>query len=330
MCTAVSFCTNDHYFGRNLDYEHSYDEQIIISPRNFCFEFRKSNPINSHYAIIGMAAIRDGYPLYYDGANEKGLSMAGLLFPSSAVYHNVKPRYDNITPFEFIPYILSQCESVGKAKELLKTVNLIDVPFSKELPLSPLHWIISDKNESIVIESVSEGLNIYDNPVGVLTNNPPFPMQLFNLNNYMSLSPFSPQNTFSQKLQLCPYSRGMGAMGMPGDLSSASRFVRSAFILLNSVSGESEQESVSQFFHILQSVSQTRGCVHMGKNLYEFTLYSSCINTDKGIYYYTTYDNQCISGVDMYKEDLDCDTLKIFPLKKEWYIFYHNNTKNPT
>ena len=324
MCTSISFQTKDHYFGRNLDYEHSYDEKIIISPRTFPFHFKKTSTLSSHYAIIGMAAIRDNYPLYYDATNEKGLSMAGLLFPQYAHYHSVKPRYDNITPFELIPWVLSQCESIVQAKELLKAVNIIDIPFSSDLPLSPLHWIISDKSGSLVVESVSDGLFVYDNPVNVLTNNPPFPMQLFNLNNYMSLSPHSPQNTFSQKLKLAPYSRGMGAMGMPGDLSSSSRFVRSAFTLLNSVSGESEQESVSQFFHILNSTAQTRGSVHMGENLYEYTLYSSCVNADKGIYYYTTYNNSRISAVDMHKEDLDSDTIKIFPLKNDWSILMQN------
>ena len=324
MCTSISFQTKDHYFGRNLDYEHSYDEKIIISPRTFPFHFKKTSTLSSHYAIIGMAAIRDNYPLYYDATNEKGLSMAGLLFPQYAHYHSVKPRYDNITPFELIPWVLSQCENIVQAKELLKAVNIIDIPFSSDLPLSPLHWMISDKSRSLVVESVSDGLFVYDNPANVLTNNPPFPMQLFNLNNYMSLSPCSPQNTFSQKLKLAPYSRGMGAMGMPGDLSSSSRFVRSAFTLLNSVSGESEQESVSQFFHILNSTAQTRGCVHMGEDLYEYTLYSSCVNTDKGIYYYTTYNNSRISAVDMHKEDLDSDTLKIFPLKNDWSVLMQN------
>lgn len=324
MCTAISYRTQSHYFGRNLDYEHSYDERIIVTPRNYPFIFRKSTTLYSHYAMIGMAAVRGNYPLYYDAANEKGLSVAGLLFSGYAHYHPLRPRYDNITPFEFIPWVLSQCDSTRSAGELLSSTNITDIPFSADLPLSPLHWIISDKDESIVVESVKDGLFIYDNPAKILTNNPPFPMQLFNLNNYMSLSPFSPENTFSEKLDLSPYSRGMGAMGMPGDLSSSSRFVRGAFTLHNSVSGDSEDESVNQFFHILGSCAQQRGCVHMSKDLYEITLYSSCTNTDRGIYYYTTYNNSRICAVDMYKEDLDSDTLKIFPLEKEWSVFMQN------
>ncbi|MGM9635453.1 MAG: linear amide C-N hydrolase, partial [Candidatus Avispirillum sp.] len=171
-----------------------------------------------------------------------------------------------------------------------------------------------DKNGAITVESVKEGIKIYDNPVGVLTNNPPFDEQMFNLNNYMHLSPKSPENTFAPSLGLRTYSRGMGALGLPGDLSSQSRFVRVAFTKMNSVSGSSESESVSQFFHILGSVDQQRGCCDVGEGKYEITIYTSCCNADKGIYYYTTYENHQITGVDMHRENLDGVELIRYPL----------------
>ena len=105
-------------------------------------------------------------------------------------------------------------------------------------------------------------------------------------------------------------------MGLPGDLSSASRFVKAAFTKMNSVSGDLESESISQFFQILGSVAQQRGCVHMGEGKYEITIYSSCCNTDKGIYYYTTYENSQITGIDMRKEDLEGTEVIIYPLVK--------------
>ena len=134
-------------------------------------------------------------------------------------------------------------------------------------------------------------------------------MQLFALNNYMQLSPKATGNHFAPNLPLNAYSRGMGAMGLPGDLSSQSRFVRAAFVRANSRSGESEAESVSQFFHILGSVEQQRGCCELDNGKYEITLYTICCNADKGIYYYTTYENHQISAVDMHLEDLDTKTL---------------------
>lgn len=314
MCTAAVYKTKDCYFGRNLDFEFSYEETVTVTPRNYPFHFRKKGSLEHHYAMIGMAFVQDGYPLYYDATNEKGLSMAGLLFAGNADYKEEEAGKDNISPFEFIPWILGQCANISEVKELLKRIHLAAINFSEKLPLSPLHWLIADRESSITVEAVKEGLKIYDNPVGVLTNNPPFEMQMFYLNNFMGLSTETLTNQFAKELNLTTYSRGMGAMGLPGDLSSASRFVKAAFTKMNSRSGDSESESISQFFHILGSVEQQRGCVHMGEGKYEITIYSSCCNVDKGIYYYKTYENSQITGVDMYKENLEGTETVSYPL----------------
>ena len=324
MCTAISFTTKDHYFGRNLDLEYSYIETVTITPRNYPLLFRKKESLNTHYAMIGIAYVHNGYPLYYDATNEMGLSIAGLNFPENADYKPEMPEKDNITPFEFIPWILGQCSTVKDTKVLLDKINLLEEHYNNKLPLSPLHWMISDRESSITVESVKDGLKIYENPVGVLTYNPTFDMQLFHLNNYMNLSPQKPENRFSDKVKLTRYSNGMGALGMPGDWSSQSRFVKTAFTKLNSVCGDSEPESVSQFFHILGSVEHQRGCVDMGNNLYEITLYSSCCNTDKGIYYYRTYENSQITALDMFRENLDEDKVITYPLIKEQQIKWQN------
>ena len=314
MCTAVTYKTRDFYFGRTLDYEFSYGEEVTITPRNFAFNFRNMGTIKSHYAIIGTAHIADGYPLYYDAANEKGLCMAGLNFVGNAHYNDECENMDNIAQFEFTAWILSQCACVTEAEELIKKINLTNTPFSDSLPPAQLHWIIADSNRAITVESVKQGIRVYDNAVGVLTNNPPFNEQMFNLNNYMHLSSKAPHNNFSDKLPLKPYSRGMGALGLPGDLSSQSRFVRAAFVKMNSVSGSSEEESVNQFFHILGSVQQQRGCCELGDGKFEITIYTSCINADKGIYYYTTYANHQITAINMQKEALNSCELTSYPL----------------
>ena len=305
MCTAATYKTKDFYFGRTLDYEFSYGDEITITPRNYTLEFRHMEKLSSHYAIIGMAHVAGDYPLYYDAVNEKGLGMAGLNFVGNAVYNEVENGKENVAQFEFIPWILSKCATVQEAKECLKKINLVKTPFSEMLPCAQLHWIIADKEEAITVESMADGLHVWDNPAGVLTNNPPFDQQMFMLNNYMHLSPRQPENHFSESLGLKTYSRGMGALGLPGDLSSASRFARVAFVKDHSFSGDSEEESVSQFFHILGSVDQQRGCCEVEPGKYEITLYTSCCNCDKGIYYYTTYENHQISAVHMHHEDLD-------------------------
>ncbi|WP_242359472.1 choloylglycine hydrolase [Lactococcus petauri] len=324
MCTSITYVTKDHYFGRNFDYEISYNEEVAITPRNYNLEFRKIENLNAHYAMIGIVAGVADYPLYYDATNEKGLSMAGLNFSGYAHYNEYKAGKENVSPFEFIPYILGQCTTVNEAKKLLDNINLVNINFSEEIPLSPLHWLLADKEKSIVIESMEEGLHIYDNPVGVLTNNPSFDHQLFNLNNYRSLSRVTPKNNFSDQIDLNVYSRGMGGIGLPGDLSSMSRFVRATFTKLNSVSGDSEEESVGQFFHILGSVEQQKGLCDVGDEKYEYTVYSSCCNVDKGIYYYRTYENSQITAVNMFKENLDGDKIVKYPIIEKQQINFLN------
>lgn len=314
MCTAATYQTKDFYFGRTLDYEFSYGEEIAITPRNYPFYFREEGTLYNHYAIIGMAHVEDDYPLYYDAINEKGLGMAGLNFVGNADYKEKADGKDNIAPYEFIPWVLGRCAVLEEAKKLLEKINLVNLPFSEKLPAAQLHWIIADKSGSITVEATQSGVHVYDNPVGILTNNPTFEEQMFCLNNYMSLSAKEPQNHFCSSLKLHTYSRGMGALGLPGDVSSQSRFVRAVFVKMNSVSGDSEAESISQFFHILGSVDQVRGCCELGDGQYEVTLFTSCCNTQKGIYYYTTYDNHQITAVDMHREGLDASRLVRYPL----------------
>jgi len=327
MCTAVTYRTKDHYFGRNLDLERSYRERVTVTPRNYPFHFRKMGDMKTHFAMIGMACIEDGYPLYYDATNEKGLSIAGLNFPENAVYRPYAEGKDNVTPFELIPWILGQCATASEAKALLGRINLLNEPFSQALPLSPLHFIIADRTGSFTLEPVKEGIRLEDNPAGVMTNSPTIDYHLFNLNNYMHLTKGEPENTFAGgdgRLKLKRYSRAMGAIGLPGDASSMSRFVRAAFVRMNSVSGDSETESVSQFFHILKSVEMQRGSVQLDNGLYDLTVYSACCNTDRGIYYYCTYDNWQICAVDMHREDLQGSALIAYPLIREMKIRYQN------
>lgn len=323
MCTAATYRTKDHYFGRTLDVDFRCDQCVAVTPRRFPFRFRRVIPMEQHYAMIGMAYIQDGYPLYYDATNEKGLSIAGLNFPENACYHPVEPGRDNVAPFELIPWLLGRCATVEEAGCLLDRLNVVDIPFSDTIPLAPLHWMLADRERAVVVESVAEGVRVYDDPAGVMTNNPPFPYQQLHLSSFMNLTSSPAVNRFSPALDLTPYSFGFGAIGLPGDLSSASRFVRAAFTRLNSESGDSEAESVAQFFHILGSVAQVRGCARTAGGC-QTTVYTSCCNTDKGIYYYNTYENFQVSAVDLRREDLDSCRLAAYPMVTEPQIHWQN------
>ncbi len=324
MCTAVTYQTKDFYFGRTLDYDFSYGDEVVVTPRNYPFSFRSIASMPTHYAMIGMAHVEESYPLYYDAINEKGLGIAGLNFVGNADFKEREAGKYNVATYELIPWLLGQCATVKDVKTLLENINITNTAFSQQLPPAQLHWMIADRENCLVLESIKEGIKVYSNPTGVLTNNPPFDEQMFQLNNYMHLSPNPPENLFSDKLHLHTYSRGMGAMGLPGDLSSQSRFVRAAFVRLHAISGESELESVSQFFHILGSVDQQRGCCNIGDGKYEVTLCSTCGNASKGVYYYTTYDNHQITAVDMHRENLNGICPVRYPLVLEEQIRWQN------
>lgn len=318
MCTAVSFTQKgEHYFGRTLDLDRSFGEQVVVTPRNYPFRFRMSGELCRHHAMIGMALVLEDYPLYYEAANEAGLAMAGLNFPGNAHYFSMAEGRDNVASFEFIPWILGQCDSVGQAQGLLARINLTDLPFRDNLPPAPLHWMIADGEQAVVVECVKEGLNIYPDPAGVLTNNPPFPFQIYHLKQYLNLSREKPENRFAPQLDLTPYCLGMGAVGLPGDLSSPSRFVRAAFARCNAVPGETEEERVTQFFHVLGTVAQTKGLARAEEDGFERTVYTSCCNTRRGIYYYTTYENSQITRMGLDQADLEGRVLLTWPLARE-------------
>lgn len=323
MCTALTYKTADHYFGRNLDLEYSYCETVTITPRNYSFVFRHTASIDHHYAMIGMATVVEDQPLYYEATNEHGLSAAGLNFPGNAVYQPKLPDKINITPFELIPWLLGQYRTVAEVRKALQDVSLLREHFSEGLSLTPLHWMVADRNESIVIEPMTNGLRVHDDPVGILTNNPPFEYHMLNLSNYLNLTPEEPTNRFSTKLDLRPYSRGLGSFGLPGDPSSPSRFIKAAFVKLNAVSDPSEKASVSQFFHILSAVGLQKGSVITEHGL-EKTVYSSCCNMDRGIYYYTTYDNNQVTGIHLFHEDLEGQRLITYPLRSTQNILWEN------
>ncbi len=324
MCTALSLRTKDHYFGRNLDLDRSYGEEICIVPRRYPMEFRTLGKRDEHYAMIGTATVIDGIPLFYDATNEHGLSMAGLNFPGNAIYAPYEEGKDNVAPFEFIPWILGNCRSIAEASELLARIHLVNLSFSEYVPLAPLHWMIVDRDTSLVVESMADGLHVRENPAGVLTNNPPFEYQLFNLNNYRHLRVDNGENYLSASISLETYCQGLGALGLPGDVSSMSRFVRMAFGRANSVCEGDEMSSVSQFFHLLSSVEMPRGICRTPEDGWDITVYTSCVNTDRGLYYYTTYDNRQITCVDMHRADLDGKTVSRYPMVTEPQILYQN------
>lgn len=319
MCTGIAMTAGCFYFGRNLDLEVDFGQRVVITPRNYPFIFRCGERMEHHYALIGMATVDESYPLYADAANECGLCMAGLNFPQSARY-SIESDSDksNISPFELIPWVLGQCATLSDARNLLLRTHIVAIDFSLTLSLTPLHWQIAGKSGSLVLEVTADGMQIYDNPVGVLTNEPPFPFQLANLCHYLNLTPSDPHGTMTS-LSLPLFGRGLGSVGLPGDSSPTSRFVRAAYLLHNSVCETDEKCAITQFFHLLDAVAMVRGSVKVnGQN--ELTRYSSCVSAEQGVYYYTTYGNRQITAVDLWSEELEGVALIEYPLQTEQKI----------
>ena len=325
LCTAITFTSNNNsYFGRTFDLEKRFEERVTVTPRNYIFRYSMGEVDRRHFAIIGTATIMDRYPLYYDATNEFGLSMAGLNFVGNTYFSEkeIDGRI-NLAPYELIPYMLSKYKSCLECLEVLKTLHLVDKRFRNDIPNSELHWLISDGKDCLTLEISREGTKTYNNSVGVLTNNPGFNQQMLNLSNYMSLTNEEPVNKFASSIEMPAYSRGMGAIGLPGDNSSMSRFVRASYTKMNSSQPADNRLALVQAFHILSSVEQQEGSV-IFNGQFERTQYTSCCDIKNGIYYYKTYENSQIAAVNMFNENLEGEELISYRMRFEPNIEYIN------
>ena len=288
MCTAIM---KGDLFGRTFDLDRSYGERVVISPRGFGASFLRDITGESAMAIMGIGCVREGKPLYYDGMNEKGLCMAALNFPESARYLPPESGKLNVASFELIPRVLGFCGTLDGALELIEKMNITPDSFSSELPPTPLHWMLSQMGRAAVVEATEEGIKIYEDSIGVLTNEPPLPYQHAFLSNFASLSPLPPKSLWLPQLR--PYGNGTGAVGLPGDYSPSSRFVRAAFLLATVAECQKEEE-VSRFFHITDSISIPEGCVINENGRPMTTRYTVCYDTAAREICYTTAENRRI------------------------------------
>ena len=290
MCTAIAMNFDGLYFGRTMDIEFDFDGRIVTAPRRFLFSERNAEGLSVHYSITGMARVVDGYPLFADAFNEAGVCMAALSFPTTAKYFDASSAFSvNLSPFELIPHVLGKCASVREAREELSKIRIMDVPFSREIPNTPLHWIVSDKSESIAVEPTDKGLIIYDDKTGVLTNEPPFPFHEKNKRLYSHLT--------AKSVKESGIGYGTGAVGLPGDWSSPSRFVRADFLrrTVEVSPGAEQSERIDCFFSVLSAISVPRGAVVSEDGKPHFTRYSCCMDAQNGIYYCKSYGKTSVS-----------------------------------
>lgn len=315
MCTSISMY--EGIYGRNLDLDHSFGQEVIITPRRYPFTFQQGEPLQEHPAMIGTATNFQGYPLYAEAMNEYGLYMAGLNFPGNADYSShinlAAPAY---APYELIPWILGTCKTVQQAKQQLADFQILNKPIVPQIPLAPLHWQIADEKATIVLEIMQDGIHIYDDPVGVLTNNPPFPFHQYNLRQYRHLSANADHVGFPAQQDLETFGEGMGAIGLPGDFSPASRYVKAAFLKWTAAPAAEEEQQIQQFFHILDGVAMIKGSVITKEGNYDITIYSCALSKKTKTYYYKTYDCSQIHMIRMEDVDLNASRLFTHPMQE--------------
>ncbi len=308
MCTAFHYRENGSYMGRNMDIEFPLEQKITITPRQYILRTKHQQPLNNHYAIIGMSTLVDDYPLYYDACNEYGLCMSALAFRDNAHYLPFNEERINLASYELIPYVLATSKNVKEALDLIGKVNLTAEQFNSDFPVSPLHFFVCDNDGSITVEPTPDGIRIYENPVGVLTNNPPFLSILDYLSNFISLSNKELSERTICNTNVKAQTRGLSAVGLPGDLTSPSRFVRASFIKSHIASNGTKKSEISSAFHILSAVEQQRGLVMVG-TLLEYTAYSAVIDMQNASYHYRTYDGTCTKTISLREMNLDSDSL---------------------
>lgn len=304
MCTAV-WDKHGGLFGRTLDLEYTYNEQVVVSPGRL---------FGGWYNMVGVATMAGDYPLYYDGVNEKGVAMAGLHFPLSCVYPPPREGAENLGSYALIPTLLSRCPSVEEVVAQMRKLYLCNAAFSADYPPAPLHWMVADGQRAVVIEATARGVQVMDNPAGVLTNEPPLPHQLTHLSHYAHLSPANPTGRWQS-----PVSRGGGTVGMPGDYTSPSRFVRAAFGAAHAPA-EGEENKVGAFFRRMAAVEVPPGWVQAEDGRWVVTHYTACMDLEQGVYYYRTAGCHRLTAVRIAATDHPV----AYPLRRQEDVCWEN------
>ena len=307
MCTGVRFSdkAGNMYFGRNLDWSEGYGQKVVIAPRGYKYQSVFLGEMGGS-AVIGMAIVAENVPLYFDCANEHGLAVAGLNFPGYASYAPAAvDGKTNVAAYEFPLWVALNFRSVDEVEKALRDAVIVAKPINDQYPVSELHWIIGDAKRSIVVEYTENGMEIFENDVDVLTNQPGYGWHKENLRNYLNLFPQMPKAVKWEKAKMTAFGSGSLMRGLPGDYYSPSRFVRVAYLNTHYPVQSDEATNVSRLFHTLTGVAMIDGAAAMADGDFEKTVYTGGYSSATQTYYYNTYEDPAIQSVAMRDYDLD-------------------------
>jgi choloylglycine hydrolase len=323
--------------GRTLEFGVQVETSVVVVPRGYEFVGTTPQgpglPYTAKYAAVGAIAY-DNLAIM-DGINEKGLAVGVFYFPGFAGYSKITEENQSkgLSPVEFSHWIVTQFATIEEVKSALSTV-VIAPTVNKEWgdTPAPFHYIVYDnKGQSLVIEPINGKLKTYDNPLGVFTNSPTFNWHMTNLRNYINLTPVNAKPINLDGLTFAPFGQGSGMVGLPGDFTPPSRFVRAAIFSTTAIPSNTANEAVFQAFHILNQFDipvgvareKSNGVIHS-----DYTLVTSVKDPQALKYYFKTYGDQSIKVVDLKKFDLNAKSIKrISTVGKEKAIDISSNLK---
>ncbi len=322
-CTGITLTAKDstHILARTIEWGGSdLNSQYIVVPRGYTQQSyipggQNGMQFTAKYGYVGFAVEQKEF--IAEGLNEAGLSAGLFYFPNYGKYETYKPAEKNrsIADLQLVPWLLGQCTTVDEVKEAVSKIHVVAI----DPRASTVHWRFSDKSgRQIVLEIIDEKPVFYENTLGVLTNSPDFKWQLTNLNNYVNLFPGSApaQNLGAAKLQ--PFGAGSGFLGLPGDVTPPSRFVRAAFYQATAPQQETAQETVLQCFQILNNFDIPTGVEfpagHVPANIPSATQWTSATDIKNRKIYYRTMHNSAIRCFDLTNIDFGRTRYQAVPL----------------
>lgn len=322
-CTGIKLTAKDGSIvhGRTLEFGIQVDTSIAIVPRGYNFEGTtpdgKGLKYQAKYAAVGAIAFDN--PAIMDGMNEKGLSVGTFYFPGFASYPTITPENQAkaLSPVEFSNWLVTNFATIEEVKAGLKDVVIAPTISKSWGPTpTPFHYIVFDKSgQGLVIEPIDGKLATYDNKLGTFTNSPQFDWHMTNLRNYINLTAENPKPLKVDGLEFASFGQGGGMVGLPGDFTPPSRFVRAAIFSITAIPSADANSAIFQTFHILNQFDIPVGLARdkVGDVIYsDFTMITCARDPQSLKYYFKTYNDQNIRFVDLTKFDLNAKTLKTF------------------
>lgn len=319
-CTGIKLVAKDGSIvhGRTLEFGVNVDISSAVVPRGYSFKGTTPNGqglvYTSKYGVVG--AIAFGDPALMDGLNEKGLAVGTFYFPTFAEYSQITPENQSkaLSPVEFPNWMLTQFATIDEVKAGLKDV-VIAPTITKgwgSTP-APFHYIVFDKSGNcLVIEPIKGKLVTYENKLGTFTNSPTFDWHMTNLRNFINLTPFNVKPVTLNGVTLEPFGEGSGMVGIPGDFTPPSRFVRAAIFSTTAIPSENANEAIFQLFHILNQFDIPVGIARekVGGVTYTDQTLMTCGRDPQSLkYYFRTYNDQAIKMVDLNQFDLNAKAI---------------------